>query len=440
MAHQAAIPPLALLNRLISPRHPPPSAQSIQSIQSISSIPPPQAPPAAGLLQGIPGTAFAASDESAIPPGAQVVRLPSHEEILEQPFRLVEASLAEEHRIQEGSKWAVQASNNRLVIFAPPAQPLPTPNLDALHALPFRRASHPSYKQPIPALEMIQFSITAHRGCASGCSFCTLALHQGRRMASRSEESVVDEVRELTRHPDWKGSVSDIGGPTANLWGASCQTDPARCQRESCLVPGICPHFKTDQEGYLNMLRRAARVPGVKHVRSASGIRHDLALDDPPFARAFIREFIGGQVKIAPEHLCDSVLSLMRKPKFPAFERFLALLEKESGRAGKRQYIVPYLMSAFPGCTDEDMKKLADWLRARGWNPQQVQCFIPLPGTVAGQCSTRKRTRRAAQSTSRNPMRSAFANITFCWAAKAARQIANKIFHRGDQKIQYFTQ
>jgi uncharacterized radical SAM protein YgiQ len=326
-------------------------------------------------LKGIPGTAFIGKPE-----GGE--RLPSFEELQASPKRLMEAALALERQMLAGT-WAEQGHGNRRVVFAPPAAPLSTEEMDGLYALPFARRAHPSYEEPIPAVDMIQFSLTAHRGCAGGCSFCALALHQGRRISSRSRRSIEEEARGLTRHPDWKGSLTDVGGPSANMWGARCAADPSECRRASCLTPSVCPHFHDAQEALAELLRALKRVGGVQHVRVASGVRHDLAVRSEGYLRALVGEFTGGQLKIAPEHSCGRVLSLMRKPSFAAFEAFLSVFELESRRAGKEQYVVPYLMSAFPGCTDSDMRSLARWLKARGWKPQQVQCFIPVPGTVA---------------------------------------------------------
>lgn len=334
------------------------------------------------LLHGLAGTVHVTS-EFTPPVDAKVHRLPSHEDVLADPRRLMEATLTLERQVLEGDSWAVQSREKRMVVIAPPAPPLSTPELDALYALPFTRLAHPSYREPIPAVEMIQFSLTAHRGCAGGCSFCSLALHQGRHITSRSKTSLLDEARRCTGHPDWRGSITDVGGPSGNMWGGRCAADPARCRRRSCLTPSLCPHFRVDQKAMTQMLRAMQRLPGIRHVRMASGIRHDLALEDPVFTRTLVREFIGGQLKLAPEHCCDRVLEQMRKPPFKTFERFLTILEKESEHAGKEQYVVPYLMSAFPGCTEADMRTLAAWLRARHWKPRQVQCFIPLPGTVA---------------------------------------------------------
>jgi uncharacterized radical SAM protein YgiQ len=300
----------------------------------------------------------------------------------QDPKLLMTATLALEAQMHDGHSWAVQLCGSRTVLFAPPAAPLTTAEMDAVYGLPFAGTAHPSYQEPVPAEEMIRFSVTSHRGCGGSCTFCSLALHQGRRCSSRSEESVLREVSALTRRPGWRGAVSDIGGPTANMWGAVC-TATHPCRRRSCLFPSICPHFAVDQQRHIAMLRKALRVPGVSHVRVASGMRYDLGLKDRAYLGAFVREFVGGQLKVAPEHLCDQVLNLMRKPGMPAFLEFLSLFEEECRRAGKEQYVLPYLISAFPGCSDDDMRAMSRWLREHHWSPQQVQCFIPTPGTVA---------------------------------------------------------
>jgi len=332
-------------------------------------------------LHGIPGTVYAVGEGADLPEGA--VELPSHEDVVTDARKLMDLTLAVERLVQQGDRWAVQRTGNRHLVIAPPAPPLSTEELDAVYALPFTRAAHPSYNEPVPALEMIQFSITSHRGCGGGCSFCSLALHQGRRIGSRSRLGILEEARQFARHPQWKGSITDVGGPSANMWGARCTADPGTCRRPSCLYPRRCPSFVVDQDMLAELLEAVSRVPGVKHVRVASGLRHDLAMDTPEYVRAVLGRFTGGQLKLAPEHSSSAVLCLMRKPPFDAFLRFLTVFERESARAGKQQYVVPYLMSAFPGCTDNDMRDLAAWLRGKGWKPQQVQCFIPTPGTVA---------------------------------------------------------
>ncbi|ADU62054.1 MAG: YgiQ family radical SAM protein [Pseudodesulfovibrio sp.] len=334
------------------------------------------------LLARIPGvvTAGASGD---VPDFAPVMELPSHEDILADPQALIRATLLLERQVHQNREIAVQQSGDRLVILTPPGPPLDTRGLDKLAGLPFTRLPHPAYAERIPAADMIMTSITTHRGCAGGCSFCTLALHQGRQIRSRSRASLLREAEAVTRVRGFGGSISDVGGPSANMWGGRCASDQSACVRASCLTPAVCKHFTVSQSDFLDLLDGVAAVPSVKHVRVASGWRMDLALTDmPPLAR-LIRTYVGGQAKVAPENMAEHVLKLMRKPTFDTFERFLDVFERESKIAGKRQYVIPYLMSAFPGCTDDDMRALGQWLRDRGWKPEQVQCFIPLPGTAA---------------------------------------------------------
>ena len=333
-------------------------------------------------LAGIPGTVTA-------PAGAAADALtwdleyPSHESILADPRQLMRATLLMEKQVHDGTDRAIQRVGERVVLIEPPAERLTTVEMDRLYALPFARRAHPDYREPIPAEDMIRDSVTSHRGCGGGCSFCTLALHQGRRIASRSDASIEDEVRRMASSPGFKGHVSDVGGPSANMWGAQCAREDKPCKRPSCMTPTVCPHFRMDQKAHLELLRRLRRMPGVRGVRVASGVRFDLALKDMDALKGYLREFVGGQLKIAPEHVCDHVLSLMRKPGIRVFEEFLTVFSRESERAGKEQYVIPYLMSAFPGTTDDDMRALARWLAGRGWKPRQVQCFIPIPGAVA---------------------------------------------------------
>jgi uncharacterized radical SAM protein YgiQ len=336
------------------------------------------------LLRGIRGTVFATGREAWTPPGGECRALPSFEEIERNPDALMQATLALEDQVHQSDIWATQRSGERCVVLAPPEPPLDTAGMDALYGLPFSRLPHPSYREPIPAEEMIRFSVTTHRGCGGGCTFCSLSFHQGRRMSSRSRGSITGEIGRLTKHPKWDGALTDVGGPSANMWGARCSLEEGKtCRRASCLHPAICGHFRVDQAGLARLLLEIARLPGVRHVRTASGVRYDLALRDPAYVRALVGEFTGGQLKIAPEHCVPGVLDLMRKPAFEVFEQFLDAFQGESAKAGKTQYVVPYLISGFPGCTDADMRALGAWLRHRGWRPQQVQCFVPTPGTVA---------------------------------------------------------
>lgn len=331
------------------------------------------------LLRGIPGTSYRAPADAVTELGAAV--LPSHEEILADPGKLMTATLELERQVQAGGATVAQSAGGAWVFQAPPPAPV---DLDRVYELPFTRQAHPAYGEPIPALEMIRFSVLTHRGCCGGCAFCSLALHQGRRIDSRSRQSILAEVERLCGHPDWRGSLSDVGGATANLWGARCAGQPETCRRTSCLAPAVCANLQVDQARLAQLLREIGRTKGVKNVRTASGVRHDLALLDPEYFAALVGEFTGGQLKVAPEHFSGRVLKLMRKPPFSRFEEFLDKFESVSRRVGREQYVIPYLISAFPGCEDKDMHELAAWLRKKNWRPQQVQCFIPLPGTVAG--------------------------------------------------------
>lgn len=329
-------------------------------------------------LEGIPGTAWTGRN-----PPADAVFLPTRQAMEEDRHLLLEATLAVEAQVQARSPRLAQAEGKQVVIVEPPPEPLATAELDALYALPFTREPHPAYHEPIPAAAMLRDSLTAVRGCGGGCTFCSLALHQGRRLRSRSAASLEAEAAALARQPAFSGTLTDVGGPTANAWASRCRRDPETCQRRSCYSPTPCPALELEQGAYLKLLQRLRAVPGVKHVRVASGLRHDLALQDAGVAEAFVRDFVGGQLKLAPEHSAPAVLALMGKSDFALFERFRTLFTRASRDAGKEQYIVPYIMSAFPGCTVADMEALAAWFRRQGWQPQQVQCFIPTPGTVA---------------------------------------------------------
>jgi len=251
-----------------------------------------------GSLRGIRGTVFAGGRED-IPEGARVVELPTHEEIEADGRQLMEATLAIEAQMHDGETWAVQRSGRQTVVVAPPAEALSTAELDQLYGLGFSRRAHPSYREAIPAAEMVFASITGHRGCGGGCTFCALALHQGRRVQSRSAESILAEARRLTRHDAWKGSISDVGGPSGNLWGATCGAEGRVCRRRSCFFPSIYPDFRADGKGIVRMLRAVKAVERVKHVRLASGLRWDVAMGDAEALAALVAEFTGGQMKVA---------------------------------------------------------------------------------------------------------------------------------------------
>ena len=333
-------------------------------------------------LADIQGTVYA-TNQAGLPDRSRTVFLPSHEDITSDAPKLLEATLLLEQQVHEAKRYAVQECGGRFIVNAPPAPFLNEKEMDFLYDLPYARKQHPSYTEPVPAMSMIAESITSHRGCGGGCSFCSLALHQGRRIRSRSEESILREAKTIGAMHKKACSISDVGGPSANMWGATCAKDPSKCKRKSCMFPKPCPSFSVRQEDQLDLLERVAEVDKIKNVRVASGVRYDLALREPKFLRRFIRQYVGGQLKVAPEHIADGVLNYMRKPGLDVFLQMLDVFAEESRKAGKEQYVIPYLMSSFPGCTEQDMRKLGNFLKERGWKPQQVQCFIPTPGTVA---------------------------------------------------------
>ena len=356
-------------------------------------------------LHGIDGTAWLAKvDGNNVPVDLPEewldlprMQLPSHEAVQAEATELLRLTQMLEQQVHRQNAWAQQMVGDRALVLAPPARPLTTEEMDKIYALPYARAAHPRYREPIPADEMLRTSITSHRGCGGGCSFCSLALHQGRRISSRSQESILAEARKLVAQSRrGQVAISDVGGPTANMWQAHCALDEAtaakaepgarpssRCRRSSCCYPTVCKSFITPQMQHVGLLREVAALPGVRQVRVASGVRADLALNDPEALAAYTGEFTGGQLKVAPEHCAARVLDLMRKPGMEVFEAFLQSFVEQSRLAGREQYVVPYMMSAFPGCTDEDMHELARWLQERHWSPQQTQCFIPTPGSIA---------------------------------------------------------
>lgn len=335
---------------------------------------------------GIAGTArLLGAKASAAADFSGSVILPSWED-LQADGKLLMAltKLTEAQQTPYCGKRLVQMHGNRAVVVEAPAMPVDGPELDALYEYPFQRQAHPSYQQTVPGFEPIKDSVIVSRGCAGGCTFCGLGLHQGKFLSSRSVASVLREVRGLGELKSFRGTVSDLGGPTANLFGArnghvaACRA----CHRPSCLWPRICPHLEINEQAGLEILRGARAVPGVKHVFVQSGIRMDVALRTPEYLRELVTHHVSGHLKVAPEHLHPDVLRRMRKPAgdFPAFRQRFAEI---SAAAGKEQYLVPYFISSFPGCTEPEMGVVAEFLKRERWNLQQVQDFIPLPMTAA---------------------------------------------------------
>jgi len=314
------------------------------------------------------------------------VELPSYEEVLKNPDALMEeAKIIESEMNPFSAKCLFQRHNDRVMIQEPPCTPLSTEELDEIYALPFTGLPHPSYKEEIPAYEMIKNSITSLRGCPGACSFCGIIAHQGKFVTSRSRESIISEIRRLAGRKDFRGTVSDIGGPTANTYGHRqsggklCEN----CRRVSCLFPEICRHYNIDQHALIDLLEEAARIPGVEHLFISSWLRLDLAMRQKEQSAKIIRNNVSGHLKVAPEHLDGEVLALMRKNPSKDFLEFLELFREETEKEGKKQFVAPYFISNFPGSTDESMKKIESFLQNRRWELQQVQDFIPLPLTMA---------------------------------------------------------
>ena len=281
----------------------------------------------------------------------------------------------------------VQRHGERVVLVQPAPLPLEERALDRVYELPFRRACHPSYAEPVPALEPVKFSVTIMRGCFGGCSFCSITEHEGRAIQSRSERSILKEVDALKNLPGWTGVVSDIGGPTANMWRMRCTLDTAEkvCRRLSCVHPKQCRHMEVvkPQEDLVQLMRKTREVPGVKRVLIASGVRYDLAVQSPDYMKELVTHHVGGHLKIAPEHVSKNVLDCMKKPEPETYDEFEAMFERYSREAGKKQYLVPYFIGAHPGSRIEDMIELALWLKRRGFRLRQVQDFQPTPMTLS---------------------------------------------------------
>ncbi|MBQ7624108.1 MAG: YgiQ family radical SAM protein [Clostridia bacterium] len=317
------------------------------------------------------------------------VTLPSFEEIKGGGQAYMKAALLEENEQDFiRGRALIQKSGERYLIQNPPQKPLGTEELDALYRLPFAYYYHPDYEAAggVPAIEEVRFSITHDRGCFGGCNFCALALHQGRCVTSRSHASVIEEAKRMTAFPDFKGYIHDVGGPTANFRGAPCKKQETRgaCADRKCLFPTLCPNADCDHSDYLELLRKLRALPGVKKVFIRSGIRYDYLLGDKSgFFEELVREHVSGQLRVAPEHISKNVLKYMGKPFFDVYERFEKRFYKLSEAAGKKQYLVPYLISSHPGSTLSDAIELASYLRRKKITPQQVQDFYPTPGTVS---------------------------------------------------------
>ena len=312
------------------------------------------------------------------------VLLPSFEKVRADKVLYAHASRVLHHETNPGCARALmQKHGDRYVWVNPPALPLSTEEMDNVFALPFQRIPHPAYGgAKIPAYDMIKTSVNIMRGCFGGCSFCSITEHEGRVIQSRSEESILNEIEAIRDQvPGFTGVISDLGGPTANMYMLRCKSPKAEesCRRASCVYPAICPHMDTDHTPTIELYRKARALKGIKKILIASGVRYDLAVEDPRYVRELVMHHVGGYLKIAPEHTEEGPLSKMMKPGMSSYYRFKELFDRYSKEAGKEQYLIPYFISAHPGTRDEDMINLALWLKANNFRLDQVQNFYPSP-------------------------------------------------------------
>ena len=350
-------------------------------------------------LNSIPQTAYLVP-KGRVPKNKEFedLKLPSYEDCLQSKktqFEAFRKTEIESNKIH--AKRILQEVGETTVVINPPYPPLEYGELDESFEYPYMRAPHPRYKKrgPVPAFEMIKFSITSHRGCFGGCSFCAINAHQGKFVASRSKASILREVELLTQMPGFAGTISDLGGPSANMYKMRGK-DRSRCEkcaRPSCVFPRICDNMNTRHQELTELYREISKHPKIKHLFIGSGVRYDLILqettdktllaDHLDYAKELIRNHVSGRLKVAPEHTSDSVLSLIRKPSFALFYKFKEFFDKESAAVEKRQQIIPYFISSHPGCTEKDMAELALETKQLGFRLEQVQDFTPTPMTIA---------------------------------------------------------
>ncbi len=325
------------------------------------------------------------SDDGARKSGENsVVRLPAFEQVATDREAYARASRVLHRESNPGNaRPLVQRHGDRELWLTAPPIPLTTPEMDAVYELPFARAPHPSYGEAkIPAWEMIRFSVTIMRGCFGGCSFCSITEHEGRIIQSRSEKSIVEEIGKVRdKTAGFTGVISDIGGPTANMWRMACKDreTEALCRKPSCVFPDVCPNMNTSHDDLIKLYRKAREVPGVKKVFVASGVRYDLAVKSPAYIKELVTHHVGGYLKIAPEHTEPGPLSKMMKPGIGSYDRFKQLFEAAVVAAGKKYFLIPYFIAAHPGTTDEDMMNLALWLKKNKYRADQVQTYLPSP-------------------------------------------------------------
>jgi uncharacterized radical SAM protein YgiQ len=316
------------------------------------------------------------------------VKLPAFEVVRDNKTLYAHANRILHQETNPGCARALlQRHGDRHIWINPPAMPLETEEMDAVFDLPYQRVPHPAYGEAkIPAYDMIRFSVNIMRGCFGGCTFCSITEHEGRIIQSRSEDSIIREIEQIRDTvPGFTGVISDLGGPTANMYRLRCKSAKAEatCRRPSCVYPSICAHMDTDHKPTIDLYRRARDLPGIKKILIASGVRYDLAIEDPNYVKELAKHHVGGYLKIAPEHTEDGPLSKMMKPGMGTYYRFKELFDKYSKEAGKEQYLIPYFIASHPGTTDEDMLALAIWLKENRFKLDQVQNFYPSPMATA---------------------------------------------------------
>ena len=336
---------------------------------------------------GVRGMAYMAHDADGL---ENAVACPSYEDVCASKpdyARSVKLQYDEQDAIR--GKTLLQRHGKRVLIQNPPARPLTTEEMDHVYALPYMRTYHPSYEAlgGVPAIQEVQFSIIHNRGCFGACNFCALAFHQGRYVQARSHESVIAEAKQIVQMPGFKGYIHDVGGPTANFRFPSCkqQEEHGLCKNKRCLFPSACKNLEADHTDYLNLLRELRRIEGIKKVFVRSGLRYDYMMADrnDAFFRELVEHHISGQLKVAPEHMSDNALYYMGKPSFSVYEQFRERYARINQKLGRKQYLVPYLMSSHPGATLDDAILLAEYLNKVGYMPEQVQDFYPTPGTLS---------------------------------------------------------
>lgn len=335
-------------------------------------------------LRNMRGVAYALGASETAPEDA--ITLPSYEEVVADKMQFALATRTIHNETNPyNARRLIQMHGNQAIVVNPPQLPISEQAMDRIYGLPYTRKAHPSYTEPIPAFTMIKDSVTIMRGCFGGCTFCSITAHQGRAIQSRSKESIIREIENMAQDKNFKGTVSDIGGPTANMYQMRC-TRPeveAKCRRQSCVHPTICKLMGVDHQPVIELMRAARQVKGVKKVLVASGVRMDLARRSPEYIKELTRYHIGGHLKVAPEHVDPDVLFKMRKPANDDFEYFTEVFKEESQAAGKKQYLIPYFIASHPASDTEAMINLAVFLKQNGYKPDQVQDFIPAPLDVA---------------------------------------------------------